>query len=74
MFNLCAATHYLLIAPKTKQPAAATLAKHLDSKRLELEIDKGVAVAEFTVCSTRDVPRHIGLVSRVCSTLHPRSV
>jgi S1-C subfamily serine protease len=50
--NLRGATaHYFLVAPKAKKPDTDALDRQPGSKKLELKIDKGVAVAEFTVAA-----------------------
>jgi len=41
--------HYFVVAPKTKRPEPESLDKHPGSKKLDLKIEKGVAVAEFAV-------------------------
>ncbi len=44
-----AVAHYFVIPPKTKRPEALALDKHPGSKKLELKIEKGLAVAELTM-------------------------
>jgi S1-C subfamily serine protease len=41
--------HYFHVAPKVKQPDTTALDKHPGSKKLELKLEKGLAVAEFNM-------------------------